>query len=487
MDFDERFSVLTKRVLADPRYATYVNKKLPMLVEPLLKRPEIIERIQRDDAFMTRLMFGFDCVPYQEAMVNDPSKEIINVWCRQSGKTLSVGAKHICKLLKNKNWTILVISFTQRQAQIIRDKMDLLLNSVPKNVLDSLFLDIQKTKLTARNGSIMWFLPNNPNAILGFTANMIWLDEFGVFTNSEYIHDQILMPMLNTTDGWMHYTLTPRTKTGKAWDIVQSPNVKLYHVNWRAALRYGILKPNRLQKLMDDRKNGLISEAMWMMEMEAQFYDDASKYISLQKIIECTEDYKLFPKELFPMAGEFYIGVDLGKLETNSVVTTWEWTSENKMKLIHVRIYALNTDYDYVIRDLKTMCQTWRGVRRVLIDRTGSVYVWEKMLREVGGVVEGWHFSDERKLEIGSYLHDKIYNKETIIPANDSLYIEDQSKASKRQQHLNFDLNVAVLDSSGKTRKIVIPEGEFSDVFWSCALGVYASKNRGGSVVEKRV
>jgi len=110
-------------------------------------RPEldvIAQKIKHDPVFFAEKLLNFNPTPYQVKLLRDSSKRISARWCRQSGKTTTFGIKILHFAITHPNVTILVIAPSLRQSRIVREKMEPLINAIPRPLRRLIFKRIRR-------------------------------------------------------------------------------------------------------------------------------------------------------------------------------------------------------------------------------------------------------------------------------------------------------------------------------------------------------
>jgi phage FluMu gp28-like protein len=130
---------------------------------------------------------------------------------------------------------------------------------------------------------------------------------------------------------------------------------------------------------------------------------------------------------------------------------------EDRLNLIHVNRFPLETNFASVIGYIKALCDRWRNVVAVYPDLTGiGEYVVEDMIRSGIPNVKGVKFTVESKENMASVLKDRMMRGDLRIPYDRELINE---------------LNVERYELT-KTGHILFshPEGTHDDRFWAVCL-----------------
>lgn len=434
------------------------------------KLESVIERCRRDPVFLVEKFMNTELLDYQVKLMRDPSKRISARFCRQSGKTFTFSRKILAFAITHSNVTVIVVAPSLRQSRNVRDKMEPALNAIPRKLQRLIFKKIQREKITLRNGSVIKFYPNSPDLIRGETADMVYVDEAAMFRDDRYLFNQVLKPMLSTTEkqgyGYFYVSSTPKNKKTMFWDMCQ-PNSgwSHHHVTWREAVKEGLIT----QGFIDEMRSDLLPQE-FDMEFEAEFVEDADSWLPHDLIANCigvTLDFYDF--EDCPH-GDFYIGVDLGKYQDYSVVAVIKRDGEF-LKLVHLKRFELGTAYASVIGYVKSLCDRWETVHAVYVDKGGAEYIIEDM-QNSGIPCEGVFLSQPEKEKIMTFLKQEMISRVGKQPKVQIPYSRD----SKLIRNFIAELNIERFEITKAGRiKFSHPSGTHDDMLWAFALAVAAT------------
>ena len=423
--------------------------------------------IPEDPIKLCEQKLGFKPTKYQRQLARFFSRNqfVAARWCRQSGKSHMVSSLLLHYALRNPGSYIGVVGPSWRQTKLIIRRINSLLRKLPRG----LYQKPQRTIVRLRNGSIIEAFPNNPETIRGPTLHVVYCDEMNFIANDEEMYDAILFT-LSTTNGKFICSSTPWTTDSIFYKIFNSEEYKDFkrsHVTWRDAvepkgpLKKGILKKIRRQFQGDPWR--------WRREMEAEWAEDESVWLSQALIASCI-DHELEPYDFEDEPkGEFFVGVDLGKWRDYSVVAV-VMRDREQLKLVHVKRFPLRTSYASVIGYVKTLCDRWRHILKVSVDMTGvGDYIVEDMSNAGIRQVEGVKFTQPTKEKLATNLKQRMGDgafKIFYIPTRRISDVE-----------LMAELNVERFELR-KTGGINFshPEGTHDDVFWAICLAVSAGR-----------
>jgi phage FluMu gp28-like protein len=362
--------------------------------------------------------------------------------------------------LINPNTNIGIVGPSWRQTKLIIRNINGFLSKLPKNA----YKKPQKTAVALTNGSNIEAYPNNPETIRGPKLHIVYADEFNFIPNDEDLYDAMLFT-LGTTNGKFICTSTPWHTDSIFYKIFNDATFEDYaktHVTYQQALEpNGPLKQqilNRIKKQLEG------DPCRWKREMEAEWAENQNAWLTQALITQCidhTLDYLGFTEEV---NGNFYAGLDLGKHQDPSVLVILK-VEDQKMRLIHLHKFPLETPYASVIGYVKTISDRWQTINRILVDSSGvGDYITEDMTNTGLDNIEGVTFTQERKQEMAQWLKQAMTENRLLIPYDSELIAE-------------LNLEHYELTKDGKIR-LSHPQGTHDDRFWALALATYASRTQ---------
>ena len=220
------------------------------------------------------------------------------------------------------------------------------------------------------------------------------------------------------------------------------------------------------KEFLEEMKANMTHEA-YLMEYEAEFVEALNSYFPQELIRKCVElaqklGVELYgsPEAVFP-SGDYYAGVDFGKLADYSVLTVLKREGDI-LKLVYMHQFPLETPYTQVIGHLVRANQKF-DFRKVLVDQTGvGEPVFEEIRSQGISNVEGVKFTVQTKEELLSSLKIAMEQNRLAIPYHRQLcqQINEQQYAYSKSGHLQFSH----------------PANSHDDMLWSLALSVMAAR-----------
>jgi phage FluMu gp28-like protein len=320
----------------------------------------------------------------------------------------------------------------------------------------------QRTIVRLKNGSIIQAFPNNPNNLRGFTLSIVYADELNFIPNDEEMFDAISFT-LATTNGKFIASSTPWTTDSIFWKLCNEKTFKHFaksHVTYRQALEpKGPLTEKWLNK---KRKEYEGDPWRWRREMLAEWAEDENVWLPQALITGCIDHELEYYKFEDQARGELYAGLDLGKYRDYSVLAVVK-AEDNSIKLIHVHRFPLRTSYASVIGYVKTLCDRWNSIRKVLVDMTGvGDYIVEDMINAGITETEGVKFTQESKEKMATFLKQCMVENKLKTPYDSDLIAE-------------LNIERFELTKDGKI-KFNHPENTSDDRFWALALATCATR-----------
>lgn len=402
-------------------------------------------------------VLGVKPFPYQIKLLNDSHKRLVAVMGRQSGKTTTIAVKALYFAITNSNASVLIISPSLRQSMIMfRRISDFILASPLK------FRVVRSTRTIVQfnNRSEIIALPASEHFLRGYTAHMIICDE-AAFMPEELI-TSIIFPMISTTDGYAIFLSTPWGRDHFFYRAFMDPNYSVHRVK---SSDCSLIKPEFLEEI---RCN--MTEKAFRMEYEAEFVEASNSFFPQDLIRQCVANDP--PLEFIESLedsvpeGDYYAGVDFGKLKDYSVIAILKREGDN-LKLVYLHEFELGTPYTNVIGHLVRAHQKFK-FHKVFIDQTG---VGEPVLEELKAQnilnVEGLILTVKTKEELLTALKIVMEQKRLRMPYHRRLcqQINEQQFEYSKSGRLNFNH----------------PPGSHDDMLWALSLAIWASTREGPS------
>jgi phage FluMu gp28-like protein len=425
------------------------------------------QKLSRDPVEFFRQVVGFEPTSYQKEFIKLFLKNqfIAARWCRQSGKSWIVSALLLWYAVTHPDSHIGVVAPSWRQARFIIRKITRFVRNLPPGMA---FKPL-KTLIRFTNGSIIEAFPCSPETIRGPTLDVVFVDEFSFIPNDEEIYDAVLFTISTKGQGKFVCTSTPWSRDSLFYRIFHHKGYEdfaKHHVTWKQAVEpHGPLKKPILKKI---RRQLAEDPWRWKREMEAEWAEDENTWLPQSLITKCIDSTLELWNFDSQQRGEFYAGLDLGKLRDYSVLVVVEEV-EGRHLLRHWKVFPLGTKYATVIGYVKTLCDRWDSFERVRVDVTGvGEYVVEDM-RNAGieAQIEGIVFTLQRKQEMASLLRQRMLEGTYRFP-----FAELRLSPTVRLSYV-AELNVERFQLR-KDGGIAFnhPRGTHDDTFWATALAV---------------
>ncbi|RJX15212.1 hypothetical protein CW703_07160 [Candidatus Bathyarchaeota archaeon] len=93
-----------------------------------------VKTLKENPTLFAKTILNFNPTFYQEKLLNDKSKRICVVMCRQAGKTTTIAVKAIWFAVTHPNTLTLIVSPSMRQSMIMMDRVQSFLLQMPKTL-----------------------------------------------------------------------------------------------------------------------------------------------------------------------------------------------------------------------------------------------------------------------------------------------------------------------------------------------------------------
>jgi phage FluMu gp28-like protein len=460
------------RTMLPPEFLPRWNKTLTHEKRVDCRKAKETKKLSEDPKEFFRQVVGFEPTEYQVDLINKflENQFVAARWCRQSGKSWIISALLLWYAVTHPDSYIAVVGPSWRQSKYVIRRITYFLKKLPQGMC---FKPL-RTLLRFTNGSVIEAFPNNPDTIRGPTLHIVYVDEMNFLPNDEDMYDAILFT-LGTTDGKFICSSTPWNTDSVFYKIFNHKDFKDFaksHITWQQALEpNGPLRKNILDKI---RKQFSEDPWRWKREMEAEWAEDETAWLSQSLITKCIgtvkscgEDLQLFRMDV-DHSGNFFAGLDFAKHQDYSAFALIE-DVETKYFLRYLKIWPHEVPYASVIGWIKVIQDRIGEFRCLRADKTGvGDYIVEDMVNAGILNVEGVNFTLPRKQEMASLLKQRMVNKRFFYPyfSWDKPYrCEYVAELNVERFELRKDGNVAFNH----------PQGTHDDVFWATALGLYAT------------
>lgn len=433
---------------------------------------EALKKIRDDPVLFAERIMHWKPFEYAKPLIRDKSDLIVARMGRQTGKTSNTGVKSIAHAYSWSDQTILIVSPGLRQSMMMFDKVLDFIETNPLLLPSCVRFTRTEVKLT--NGSRIIALPFDPHKLRGYTANLIIIDE-AAWVPDELITD-VLIPMLATTRGQLMLLSTPWGKNNFFYLACQNPDFSRYHVR-------SIESPMITQAWLDKvKKLPGMTKAKYDREYNALFVEAGNIYLTMDLLQKCVKEHiRKWPNfELIrDIAGilklerkrEYFIGVDLGKLQDHSVIAIIE-KAGNILRLMAVISFPIDTKYPKVSNALLKVAEYLQPAG-ILIDSSGPGESFCDTVEEEG----------IRRLErTGQWSLGK---KAKWLGAT-KMYMQDLRFLFPFDQTLIDQMNGQEYEyTAGGSLKFTHPGNTWDDELWSVVLACYrgSDKYRGGVVI----
>ena len=429
-------------------------------------------RLSEDPVTFFEQVVGFKPTSYQR----DLSEKFVNNqftamrWNRQSGKSWIAAALLLNYAIAHPGSYVGIVAPGWRQSKLVIRRIRWFLRKLPKEYCPK----PARTVLHFSNGSIIEAFPNNPETIRGPTLDVIFWDEANHTPRDEDLYTAILFT-ISTTKGKVLISSTPWNTDSVFYKIFHHKDYGDFaksHVTWRESMEpNGPLDKETLEKI---RRQFGEDPWRWKREMEAEWAEDETAWLSQALITKCIATEKTLGEELELFSFEksyrnlnLYAGLDLGRVKDYSVLTVIEEV-KGRFFLRHMKIFPLETSYASVIGYVKTLQDRWGGFCKIRVDSTNQDYIVEDMKNSNVDNVEGVHFTLPRKQEMATLLKQRMVNNRFWYP----YFTWERPYRGEWVTELNVERFELRKDGSIAFNH---PQGTHDDVWWATALALYAA------------
>ena len=329
---------------------------MDLAIKQILAQQEVLIG---DPVDFARVVLGVEPYAYQAKLLEDKSKRIVACMGRQTGKTMTIAMKALHFADMNPKVTVLITAPSLRQSMIMFDRIVGFVYASPR--LRDKLARVTHTLVCFKNKSRIIALPCSEHRLRGYSANMIICDEASWI--SEKTITQVLFPMLSTTQGYAVFLSTPWDKNHFFYRAFTNPQYSVHKVKSEEC-------PLVTKDFLDEMRQNMTQE-QYQMEYEADFVEALNSYLPQSLIRGCVDLAQKLGVEFIGLegeiwSGEFFAGVDFGKLQDYSVVAVLKREGE-VLRLVYLCEFPLDTPYTQVIGHLVHANQKFHGIQRIIV------------------------------------------------------------------------------------------------------------------------
>ena len=432
--------------------------------------------------------------PYQAEFLRDKSPLKVLRWCRRAGKTTVMSGSDIHFAATHPRSTILVIMPKYQQIKEIyfqgEGGLHEHLARMDREVYEKIIYEQLQTIIRFRNKSRILAEVPEPFTIRGHGPRKITIDEMNFIRKDLDLWLSALLPMTLTRTVYINVASTPWNKDSIYWRMCFDKAFKMFSGNaherkrprylriWRQVLHpKGPL--NRKQvKIMREQYAG--QPWRWKREMECAFVDDETAFLPSSLIIKCQNKDLDFVKFEDNIAGNFYVGWDLGRERDPGAIGVVDLAGD-VCRLVHCLSFKLGTPYVSQMAYIKSICDRWRHVNAVYYDHTGTKGIDEEIERAGFPGLEGVDFTKPKKHGMAMTLKQLMMSPRK---ADKDLAPQDARRRFELpyDQDVQAELNVEQWEQTKGSEVYAFshPEGSHDDKFWAIALAVTAAIKKQG-------
>ena len=394
---------------------------------------------------------------YQRNLLTSLNKDsvIINK-SRQIGISYFFAAYSLIWAVKGK--TALIVSPSERQSKHFLSYSKQFLNEAKNKIERSQehYLDLveeTKTSLIFSNGGMLVSLPNSPNTVRGYTADIVIFDEYAHFLN-------------NTDKEIMEAVLPSLSRRGKLV-IISTPfgEGNEFYNAWmqkkgyeKVLINYKDCPDINVEKIRDK-----LDIDGFEQEYNNRFLGDTTSEFSFKLIKSCinTElQYDPSPSK----AEELYMGMDVGRHKHLSVVAIIE--KKDEKLILRDLITWRSMKFTEQENNLIDLLERYK-IKNFNIDKGGlGMDMSESLQDRFPEIVNPFDFTNKSKQALVTYTKKLFEDKKIEIP-DDAFLINSIHQISRKKSQSTGYVTYDAEESK---------ETGHADAFWALALAALGTK-----------
>ena len=326
---------------------------------------------------------------------------------RQVGKSTIIAKKAGEYATHNKGKNVLIIACTERQAQLLFDKVMAYLIDNYKSYIAKGKDKPTKHKIVLNNKTTIYCLPTGLSGygIRGYTIDMLIADEAAFIPEAVWT---AVTPMLATTKGDIILLSTPFGKGGYFYECFNDETFTSFHISSEDC--------HRIDKEVLRQAKERMSKLEYAQEYLGEFVDELRQFFPTELIKRCM----CLQKDFIIPNGNNYSGVDVARMgEDQSVIfSLTEVRDRLYMREMQITEKTLLTDTIRAIKDANKK----HNYRKIYIDDGGmGVGVFDPLLedeetkRKVVAINNSSRSLDKDKNRTKKLLKEDLYNNLLVL------------------------------------------------------------------------
>lgn len=382
---------------------------------------------------------------------------------RQSGKTTAASIKAAELVRKNKDYTILMVAFTEKQAYNLFFKTLMYLQARYPKMIKKGKNAPTKHEIRLINGSkIMCYAAGlNAHGLVGFTANKVFIDEAAPMDEEIFV---CLAPMLSVTGGSMDLISTPRGKRGFFYKCSLDEHFTKFYINAEDC-------PRHTKEFLEKQKKRF-SPMRYAMEYKALFLDEFKQVFSDKIIKRCCILKRR--KERRRMR-DYFLGVDIARMGKDlSTFEIIDGTHRDALEQVEnlVTKETLTTESTQLILSLNRIYD----FNKIMIDDGGmGIGPYDQLLtndetsRKIMATYSTYRPMDREELKKKKVIKEEMYDTMVSMMNQDKLKLLDDDELTLSLKSVMWE------DVNGKIKY----SGSCDHIADGLVRAVWAAKKKG--------
>ncbi len=213
---------------------------------------------------------GMELDGYQAAALDEAKQYQAWCWSRQTGKSTAAAVRSCWQVMTRPDQLVLLFSNSLRQSMELFRKVVRVYAATEES--EPRRTDDNQYSLCLDNGSRVLSLPGSEESILGYSPNLVVIDEAAVVGDKFF---KAVNPMLARSHGSLIVASTPRGKRGFFWNDVMKEPKDQWAVSYVRAEDSPHISPEFLQQQLE-----LLGEDWFEQEYHCKFLETTGTLFS---------------------------------------------------------------------------------------------------------------------------------------------------------------------------------------------------------------
>lgn len=393
-----------------------------------------IQDLRDDPILFAQLILKLNLHNGQKKILKCRDRFIAVRAARRFGKSFVFSAFAAWFAATHPNSTVVCISKSQRQSSLMFETISGMING---SQLGGSITRSTQTQLEFSNGSKIQSLPgSNPDALRGFTINLILIDE-AAFVPEDLFN--VIYPTIISGKGTVVLISTPGLSSGEFYRACQENNeyTHMHMTHDHAVFEDGTPLIDKAELEREIKRNGGADSPAYKQEYLAEFTDSDGAFFQLAALQAALSGDALH-LAIGHADRKYAIGADIGMVRDFTVSAVIDYTDPENMMIVDYERYT-NVTEDQIAFKLGAQASRFNA-KKILIDdgNAGKGVIRETRILYPQYRIEAFNFNRKTKGELLTKFSTVLNKRQLQLPVDEDVRLEMASLIYKENPETKY-------------------------------------------------